>query len=320
MSAMKAAFKQILSSTKVGDFLSRKDSEASMPRKLVSINSKSTLAEALKVLNDNMIISVPIIDGENCVGIIDNIDIINYLNKQFENIREWLANSEVSVEGVFSEVLVSEVVDFAHGDPFVVTSENATIQSVMKFFASGWSHRCVVKTKEGYAILTQYDIVKLLADSMQSDKNLYELCEAIFLLDRLNSRSLSDETITIGSTASVFEALDRMIQKQVHALAVVDETDDGRIVGNFSATDLLNVGYGQFKEFSLSVYEFLEKYSPASLTPVTVEADWTSLANVLDLFSKLGLHRLWIVDSESQASFPIGVVTLTDVLKIVNQM
>jgi len=315
-----STFKQILSDATVGGTLSHKDSEASMPRKLVSISSKSSLSDALKVLNDNMIVSVPVIDDGKCVGIVDNIDIINYLNKQFENIREWLSNSEASVEEVLSGILVSEIIDFAHGDPLVVTGEKATIQSIMNLLVSGMTHRCVVNTQEGYGIISQYDIIKLLAETLKNNKDLQEECDSIILLDRLNSRSLSDETVTIGATASVFEVLDRMVQKQVHAVAVVDEMEDGKIVGNFSATDLLNVGCGQFKEFSLSVHEFLEKYSPASLCPVTIEAEGTSLANVIDMFASLGLHRLWIVDSGSQTSFPVGVVTLTDVLKIVHQM
>eukprot|EP00475_Leptophrys_vorax_P016346 TRINITY_DN227_c0_g1_i1.p1 TRINITY_DN227_c0_g1~~TRINITY_DN227_c0_g1_i1.p1 ORF type:complete len:316 (-),score=101.74 TRINITY_DN227_c0_g1_i1:73-1020(-) len=309
-------FKALLASTTIESLLA----EEGKSSKLVSVNSEQSLGDALKIMNENMIVSVPVIDGDKCVGVIDNVDVMNYLNKQFENIREWLSASEASVETVLAEVRVKEVIDFAHGDPLVVTGEAATCESVMKFFASGWSHRCVVNTKNGFAVISQYDIVKMLANAMKKNKELSDACESIILLDRLTSRSVTDETVTIGSTENVFSAMDRMVQKKVHALAVVDEIEDGKIVGNFSSTDLLNVEYGQFKEFALSVRQFLEKYSPTSLNPVTVEADGTSLANVMNLFAGMGLHRLWIVDSGSQTSFPLGVVSLTDVLKIVNDM
>jgi CBS domain-containing protein len=65
----------------------------------------------------------------------------------------------------------------------------------------------------------------------------------------LNSRLVTDETVSIRSTENVFRVLDRMVQKKVHALAVVDEMEDEKIIGNFSATDLLNVKHGHITLF-----------------------------------------------------------------------
>jgi len=287
-------------------------------QKFLSLDADSTLADAFRVMYDNMIVSVPILENGRCVGIVDNVDIIHYLIKQFENIRDWLAMSSANINAVLAGVKVKELINNATHDPLVITGEENSTASVMKFFSGGFCHRLIVQTKNGYAVCSQMDLIKLLATSIKNNKELFEMADSLSLIDSLQSRSLTDETVTIASQENLFAALDRMVEKSVYALAVVDEMEEGKIIGNFSATDFLNLAFCQFKELSTTVLEFLTTHSPASLNPLTVETEGTTLAMAIQLLAETGFHRLWIVDSDSSMKFPLGVVTLTDILKIVS--
>lgn len=312
------SFNHVLNSTTVKHLLQTRAGGSDKP--VISLPITSTLTDALTVMEENMIISIPLVDGDRCVAIIDNVDILNFLVKSIADIKDWLINSSAEVNTVLAGVKVTEVIDFSQGDPLLVTGEDANVESLMKFFTSGLSHRCVVNTKSGFSICSQFDVVRLLNSSMKVHKQLERAAESHQVMNHLQSRSVTDETVTIGSTEYVYAVLDRMVEKKVHAVAVVDEMKDGQIIGNFSATDLLHLKDCRFKELSLSVREYLDKHSPTSLNPVTIEAGGTTVSDVLGLFAETGLHRLWVVDSGSNTSFPVGVVTLSDILKIVSNL
>jgi CBS domain-containing protein len=289
--------------------------------KAITLTPNASLADALRVMSENLIISVPIVDGNRCFGIVDNVVVLNFLAKQVESVKEWMAFSTARFEEILAGISLKDVLEGVRHESLIISNEKSNLQSLLKFFSSGTCHRCVVHTSEGFGVCSQLDVIMYIHERLKNDPILSKsLLEDVFLTDNLRSRSFLDETITVRKDQMVFEAINIMYEKNVPAVAVIDFEREGQIVGNFSSTDLLSLKYCELNELALTVEQFLFRYSPNSLNPITVEEDATTLGNLVDLFSQLGIHRLWIVDSESFAKIPLGVVTLTDTLKMINQI
>jgi len=132
------------------------------------------------------------------------------------------------------------------------------------------------------------------------------------LLEKLTSRSF-EETVAVKASDSILKVLLLMKKKAVSAVAVIHPVTEN-IVGNFSASDLLKLKSCDLSDLCMQVKTFLEIYSPTSTVPQTIESQGTTLGETIKLFSQLGIHRLWMIDSSTGSSVPVGVVTLTDIM------
>ena len=107
-----------------------------------------------------------------------------------------------------------------------------------------------------------------------------------------------------------YNALHLMQTKLISGVALVD--DDGKLAGNFSATDLRGLYLEKFPMLLQPVSDYLEEFSPSSLNAYCVKADAT-FANVVKELVESKLHRLWVIDDDYK---PIGIVSLTDICAI----
>lgn len=150
----------------------------------------------------------------------------------------------------------------------------------------------------------------------QSDVNTY-LAEKIKMGD---SKLVAQRSIaalgyakvpveSISKNAKVIQALRKMAKLKLSALAVVNE--EGRLVGNFSASDVQGLFREKFPHLLDSVEEYLTKHSPKSLQPICTLAT-NSLQQVVADLAEGHLHHLWVVDD----FYPVGIVSLTDVMRI----
>jgi len=192
----------------------------------------------------------------------------------------------------------------------------------MKFFASGLAHRCVVRFDElhGYGIVSQVDLTAWLASIIDEDVDIRKAFLNVPLLDELKNRSSeTHEVVKAPWTASVYEILKLLLKENVHAIALVDETD--KLQANFSATDLMHIEAASVHDIRLSGKDYLKKYSRGSLTPISfLNNETANLAETLMMFSGIGIHRIWLVDSPMYSTFtPTGVFTVTDVLQITHK-
>lgn len=192
----------------------------------------------------------------------------------------------------------------------------------MRFFASGLVHRCVVhmEEKSDYAVLSQVDLASWLGNKVADNVELREIFSKIPLISELKNRSSeTHQVVQSNLNETVFHTLQKMDRDRVQAVAVVD--DSGRLQGNFSVSDLIHLDSAKMADLKLSVEDYLKKNSKWSLTPLAILNDKeTMLAETIMLFSGIGVHRIWLVDSPMDSSFtPSGVVSVTDVLQIVKR-
>jgi len=114
---------------------------------------------------------------------------------------------------------------------------------------------------------------------------------------------------TVPDTSVVTEVLRFMFENQVSGVALVDPQH--KIVGNFSATDMLNLTQLNFPLLSLSVREFLLRIYGFTKPPVICRNKDT-VETVMLKFACYGVHRVYIVNEDFT---PTGVITTTDIIK-----
>lgn len=92
----------------------------------------------------------------------------------------------------------------------------------------------------------------------------------------------------------------------VSAVALVNA--EGKLTGNFSATDLKGLYDETMPSLLDTAQDYLEKFSPSSLKPTCIRAE-TTVADAVKTMVEDKVHRLWVIDADFK---PVGVVSMTD--------
>lgn len=202
------------------------------------------------------------------------------------------------------------------GPPFLTFSVFSYCKLLIStFFYIGFFKRCSVAVSNDMDqiinVISQSDIIRFLIPKMEDFNDLFDQTVSELGLGKHAALTVRDNDPTI-------KALKLMHSQCISALAVVDE--EGRLVGNFSASDLKgavmtddDMANDPFSSFLLPVMQFL-KQGGMSHFPVVSCTPQTTLQHILLRLMALRVHRLWIVD-ENQC--PIGIVSLTDVMKAI---
>eukprot|EP00475_Leptophrys_vorax_P033911 TRINITY_DN5407_c0_g1_i1.p1 TRINITY_DN5407_c0_g1~~TRINITY_DN5407_c0_g1_i1.p1 ORF type:complete len:341 (-),score=104.38 TRINITY_DN5407_c0_g1_i1:52-1029(-) len=300
---------------------------AESPREFVAVGRDASMNQCLKAMTENQVSAIPVLDNAShkVIGVVDTMDVARTLvDGLSESEDSWKSWPDYRFDELLDEIPVADAVDFNHGDPLLVSSSKSSVASVMKFFASGLAHRCIVRFDDAetmhYGVVTQVDIASWLASVIDEDAELRKPFMEISLIPELKNRSSeTHEVVKALWTDSVFELLNLMIKTGVRAVALVD--DEGSLKGNFSSTDLVHIDAGSVADIMLSGKDYLTKYSRWSLTPICfLDNEKANLGETLMMFSGIGLHRVWLVDSPAFSKFkPTGVFTVTDVLQLTHR-
>jgi len=271
-------------------------------------------------MKSNKVSSVPVLDAiGRVVGVVDMTDICRMLVERLSEVEGWKTWPDFNVGELLDAIPISDGVDFSKGEPLLISNALSSVESIICPLSSGLAHYCIVRFDEvnEYGIISQVDIATWLASISEEHSDLHKNFSDICLLGELKNRSMeSHQVVQVMWTESVFDILKLMLKERVHAVALVDAT--GRLQGNFSLTDLMHIDSGSVCDIRLSGKDYLKKFSSCSLTPISfLDNETANLAESLMLFSGMGIHRIWLVDSPVCAKFtPTGVFTVTDVLKI----
>eukprot|EP00475_Leptophrys_vorax_P006748 TRINITY_DN1421_c0_g1_i1.p1 TRINITY_DN1421_c0_g1~~TRINITY_DN1421_c0_g1_i1.p1 ORF type:complete len:322 (+),score=94.70 TRINITY_DN1421_c0_g1_i1:137-1102(+) len=313
------SIQQLFQDTTLGEVLACRSPTS--PKTLVHVKDDASVHACLKAMTENKISSVPVFDAQmKVVGMVDMTDVCRALVNELSEVQDWKTWPDLQLSELLQDTPVTKVVDFARGDPLLISTASSSIASIMKFFSAGLAHRCLIHfDKENeYGIVSQIDVASWLAGKIDEDLDLRKSLQSISLMDEVKNRSSETGSIVQAAmTDSVLDILKLMVRENVPAVGLVDET--GRLQANFSATDLVHIDAGVLSDVRLSGAEYLKKYARWSLTPLSLLQDQsTSVSDAILIFSGMGLHRVWLVDSPMDSRFsPTGVVTITDVLHII---
>jgi len=206
-------------------------------------------------------------------------------------------------------------------------------------------HRVALFGEDGFAltsIITQSDIIKFLLDNIGE-------CGPIATATVEELGWVGRKVITVAPEVPALDALKIMADSKISAVGI---ERDGCLIGNFSMTDMRSLTAANFCSLALPVGEFLAKkhrteYSgyaganpdgapkePPEETPgkdprrnsipgadvgqklILCEPTWT-FKQVLEVLVKNRIHRVYVVQSVHTGGPPVGVVTMSDVLKAV---
>eukprot|EP01095_Lingulamoeba_sp_RSL-Kostka_P017788 TRINITY_DN9475_c0_g1_i1.p1 TRINITY_DN9475_c0_g1~~TRINITY_DN9475_c0_g1_i1.p1 ORF type:complete len:311 (-),score=109.88 TRINITY_DN9475_c0_g1_i1:29-961(-) len=279
---------------------------------IISLKENDTVEEGLKLLSDNKILSLPVLDEENnLVGLLDILDIASYIAKitpedvivkgdELNSLN--IAGKAIGVE------LVKNVMGQSGRDNVVPIFHSNKVSMAVDVLGKG-VHRVPLfcsETNEIKHSLSQSDVIKFLEEHIKRGGN-----KLMADITAIQMGMIKENVISCNESDSVLDCVSKFPENGISALAVV--SDEGKLVGNFSASDLKCLSQESFPDLLLSVHDFLEKHSPNSLNPVVVKSDAT-LENIIAEVTSNHIHRVFILNNDY---LPIGICALTDILNFI---
>jgi CBS-domain-containing membrane protein len=248
----------------------------------------------------NGILSAPILDKSTSLvlGSVDVLDIIAYITNvpsqqppedRYAAMKERFQHS------------VKETLAFSHVNPFTPVDEEATLSEIIVEYFSRGIHRIPLINSAGQMMyqITQMDLVPYLHHNLPA-------------LGPMADQTLADLGLVPGNVISVYEtatlraAFELISSNCVSGIAIVHS--NGKLAGNLSASDFKGVTEENFIRLETPVSAYIQNQ-----VHITCHRT-TTFGKCLGLFRANLVHRIYIVDAEEM---PIGIVTLTDVMKLV---
>lgn len=297
-------------------------------RKIICFQHNDTVGECLRILEKKQIISAPVLKNNNLLGIVDTQQLLAFLlaiyPKQISKLDDLTSETfaEIIEKGKsFSNSTIEEVLELNRQ----LTNENEVfpvelstpIEKLLDMFYLG-VHRVPVISKDGsvFNVISQTDFLTVLAQCLP-------------LLGDLNKQTIGSLGLTKGKILQVVEfdkpvisALSVLYHNRINAVPVVDE--QGRIVANFSSSNLKDTNIYNFAEMLVGVKEFLslQNLRPGSflvklqhqkaLHPITCTLDWTFHSVVTEMVA-LKVHRIWVVGEDNKVT---SVISLGDLFQV----
>jgi len=127
--------------------------------------------------------------------------------------------------------------------------------------------------------------------------------EGALLNDAVNLLAPS-EPICLPATATVHEAITKMLANRRAAVVIVD--GDGRLIGIFTERDVLTRVVGQSRDVQRTTLAEVMTRDPEALSPQD------RICYAVNRMNNAGYRTVPLVDAERR---PIGIVTVSDVVK-----
>jgi len=305
--------------------------------RIIQLNDRDTLGEALKLMTQHQILAIPVVDHKTGkpLYILTMADLVSYFVSHFSDqdfkTDFWTTLTNFFYLPEYCEEMgkkpLSEILPKAVLEPMPLVNEDHTVLEAVKLMLDQNAHRALVQDNSGnmISIITQSRIIQLIAS----------------LVDEVPSckRSIRElglgfkKVLAVREDQIVYKAFRSMVGRKVTCLAVVNEED--KLVGNLSVTDFKLAGYrSQYWNYlGYPVADYLKELSsksavhlrsspfyswgrnPKTDSPVQLVISVRpedSLGMVIKYITFFRVHRVYIVDDEHR---PLGVITLTDLLK-----
>jgi len=152
-------------------------------------------------------------------------------------------------------------------------------------------------------ILSQMDVMRFLAENcawMDREEIFYKTVEELGLGNRT--------PVTILDTASIVEGFQLIHREQVGGVGLIN--NEGKLVGNLSASNIKGISRRNFQLLRGSISEFLlrDRRRGWWALPVCFSKQDT-LKHIILQFVATKVHRMYLVDENTK---PIGEINLTD--------
>jgi len=303
-----------LSHTRVGDFI--------RPKVIASITPNDNIETILQVLNNNKILSAPVCDlsTQTLVGILSMADIalalvpiIGHQSMDRESLRQIEWNGEQFLQLTATKILSVSQIFGKFNEINYPIKLSSPMTDVIRMFGKS-VHRSPVLSEDGKLMnyLTQTELLQFLAQSM------YLLGDTAALSVEALGLCNFNKVIAVKGTDVVLDVVKLLSANSISAVPVVD--DYGRLLANFSLSNLKGLKRETFSELLLPISDYLQLQriketetfisvdTNKALRPQTCKATDTFEATVYKIVSTR-VHRLWVVDDQMKV---IGVISVGD--------
>jgi len=295
------------SSSIMADFLLLPSELAVGKQKLIYALAKNTTKELLRILQSNSVVSVPVWDDQEkrWIGLIDMLDIV-----AAHNMLDWSATT-VDLQELFktfgtSSMMAREIISKSPRTTkhlIIVCSGEPLINS-MQYLTE--NHKILIGPQNGtdpkaFYLLSQMDIVRQLA---KVDLGPHAKRKIEELIHQKNICSVTENDIAK-------DAFETMHNNHLRALAVVDSK--GILTANISISDLKALDGDNIGNIMLKVKAFLTSAHGEKPAVPIVCKPMDNLEQILPKILIAKVHRVWLTNSAEE---PIGVVSLTDIIKL----
>jgi len=258
---------------------------------VVTVKSIDSLTHALKLLQENKILSVPVQDGA-VVGFLDELDIIYFA----------VENNDVT------HTTCGSVMNHSHLNPYVTISKDVNLIKLCEAFCITHRdlHRAAVVNDNGEftGIITQSKIIRYFAPHVKHFDFGNSTVEVLGIGKR--PIAIVNENDTVSHTIQI------LFDKKLSAAAIVDS--DGKLIGSFCASDLKQYGEkpSPGEMLKLTMKDYQSKVQHVDEYPAFVRKN-THCHVVVNKLNDLKIHRVYLVDKEQK---PIGVINLSDIIEL----
>jgi len=239
----------------VKDLLSQKN------RELITLKDHFTLGKALEILEVNDILSAPVINAKKeFVGFVDVLDIAGYTLDAWNKLQSETLGTPQKRDysrQEFFEATLQDLVNYSGVDPSVFVHDDDPIAHLLAMFCKhklrSRLHRVAILNGSNQLInvISQTDLIRFA-----------HLYLDVFPDVQLSDVEMFHPPIMVRVDSPFYSVLEILYRNKISGLALVDE--QGRICGNFSASDLRGLTRKSFSYFTGSVLQFLAKATDVS--------------------------------------------------------
>jgi len=275
-------------------------------RPLVTVHPKDSVSEVLEKLKENNITSIIVVEPVTFkpLGFVDMLDIladvlleVNIKAKIFtEEQIQFLHNQGQQ----FSKKECGALMNLSQRDPLVTMNLQDTLFSAVEKLSE--SHRIAIVNNDSKLVnfLSQMDILSFILSGS---------CELPNMKMNESDLTFMDFVGSLDEDTNIMAAMRYMRDCGVSGIAITNK--EGRIITNFSSSDLLGLHCNNFSLLTLSVKEYLLCIYGFLKTPICcrVTDSVTSIMEKMDFFK---VHRVYIVNENM---CPFGFISITDFMK-----
>eukprot|EP00455_Lapot_gusevi_P051003 TRINITY_DN750_c0_g2_i1.p1 TRINITY_DN750_c0_g2~~TRINITY_DN750_c0_g2_i1.p1 ORF type:complete len:335 (-),score=41.84 TRINITY_DN750_c0_g2_i1:66-1040(-) len=294
----------------VAFFRQHKVSEVVPPNQRVfSVTIQDTLEHAVTLLSKSKVLSLPVMGpgGPSPIGLIDMLDIASYL-------AQIAAQPETPESHIrMQDFRTYQAMNYSGRNELHTVNETASAENALEVLSKG-IHRLIVLDSSGQlsGILSQMDMCRFLWEHLQTSQ-LQDFASRLTMSDVGFSYLFGGRVV--ADKAPLREAIN-LLKNHGGALPVTNH--EGKLVANFSASDLTGIFEAEIPSFTQTVMEYLQMHGAPhskSLNPIVISTDAT-LGEMMYFFITHHIHHLWVVNQRRQ---PIGHVSLTDCLSMLGK-
>jgi len=279
------------------------------------VDTKATVEQALKLLSEKNILSVPIWDEKSklFVGLIDMVDILSFLVEILnESEIEASRRKFATLTDYFNNSDVASVSDLSRRDPWIPLASDANVASLLETLSKQGAHRVPIMDPlngELLLLITQSDVINFVSKNIDQFGTI--VCKTLAEL-KLGSAPV----VTVDIDGKVKDAFRLIVEKKVSAVGVVDSTFS--IIATLSVRDLRTLsGEARLLEkLNMKIRDFLVAVVDPNIdirNPAICCTVKDTLSVAINKLAVTRVHRIFVVNDTRK---PIAVISLSDILGV----